>query len=70
MFLSVASGVVCYNNFTDDEGVTSLQCKSEASKVTKEHVAASSIVFRLKFTTEVIRTNVLGILAPGDIVSQ
>lgn len=67
MFLSAASVAACYNNSTEDEGVTSLQCKSEPSKVTKEHVATSPSVFRIKFATEVIRTNVL---APGDTVSQ
>lgn len=49
--------------------IISLQCKSEASKVTKEHVAASSSVFRIKCRIEVIRTKVLGRLASGNVVS-
>lgn len=70
MFLSAATVVACYNNFTEEEGVTSLQCKPEGSKVTKEHAAASLSVFRIKCGIKVIRTKVLSTLAPGDTVSQ
>lgn len=69
MFLSAAT-VVAYYNFTKDEEVTSLQCKPEVSKVTKEHVAASLSVFRIKCRIKVLRTKVLATLAPGYIASQ
>jgi len=55
------------NHFTDDGGVTSLQCKPEASKVTKEQVAASLSVFRIKCGIEVVRTKVLGTQAPRTL---
>lgn len=70
MFVSAATVVAFYNNFIEDKGVTSLQCKPEASKVTKECAAARLSVFRIKRGIEVVRTKVLGTLAPGDIVSQ